>query len=191
MERELNASIQQQITKENPYQRINESSFQSKAAPHQPPPARKEPLQLFMIDALFRKWDQAAQPKDAKKIFSPSVADILEFLKLLKSAGDEFSGQRELIGIMAYGLRFAHQLDQRGYVFFVTASGFIGTGPADLDKDDTIVLLHGSNFPVAPRRTTNGHWNFVGFVYVRGIVNEELFDCFEDLDLKETKFVLE
>ncbi|KAJ5116150.1 hypothetical protein N7456_000498 [Penicillium angulare] len=189
MERELNDSIQRHITKENPYQRVNEASLQRKGAPYQPPIARKEPLRVFLVDSLFRKWDQTARPKTARKIFSPSVSGAFEFLKLKDDPN--FSGRREMTSLMAWGLRTLQQMNQLGNIFFVTSSGFIGLGPADLRMDDKIVLLYGSQFPAALRRTENGNWRFVGFVYVRGIMNEELFECFSDLELKESKFVLE
>ncbi|KAJ5719352.1 hypothetical protein N7493_007807 [Penicillium malachiteum] len=77
--------------------------------------------------------------------------------------------------------------------FFVTAAGFLGVGPADLKPDDKIVLFYGSRYPIALRRSLSqrSKWHFVGFVYVHGVMEGELWDCFPDMELTETEFWLE
>ncbi|KAL4889952.1 heterokaryon incompatibility protein-domain-containing protein [Aspergillus ambiguus] len=183
MEQEIYSSIQLLLSNGNPYRLI--SSSKGSNVQLDLSTAQKEwTIRLTMVGALFRQWDKSARPQNARPILEPSLSTILEiFREIDKSNSLEFL--RASI-FKAYLL-----FHPRGVTFFITAAGFIGLGPMDLEQDDVIALLYGGQFPVALRRTATGSWNFVGFLYVRGIMDGELLEYFPDIEMRETKFVLE
>ncbi|KAJ5252788.1 hypothetical protein N7489_003198 [Penicillium chrysogenum] len=181
-EREIHSSIRQRISNISPYYKVIDFSLTY--------PSTQElgTVRLSRIAALFRAWDKAARPRKARPISEPSLTTMPEIYRGFWSQ----LTQGEQVGHMRAGLfKFYMLLDTRGVSFFITAAGFVGLGPADLKPDDRIVLCYGSRFPVALRRSSNGNWQFVGFIYVRGIMDHELFDCFPNIMLKETRFILE
>lgn len=86
-------------------------------------------------------------------------------------------------------VRTFHGVQKRSVSQFLW-SGFVGLGPADLRPDDQSVLPYRSCFPKAIRRSSEtGNWQFQGFVYARGIMDDELRDCLRDIELNEREFV--
>ncbi|KAJ5578109.1 uncharacterized protein N7459_007073 [Penicillium hispanicum] len=191
MERDLCAAIQERVSKANPYQLLGPSKGK-----HTQPLLSRIPkdkiVRFTMINALFRAWDKAARPRNARPIFEPAIESLPEILqerKRFQQEPEDEEGPFEFVRIVLFKLLL--QMNPIGFKFFVTPAGFIGLGPPDLRPNDTIVLMYGSRFPVALRPAKNGRWNFVGFVYVRGVMEAELWDCFSDLELREMEFVLE
>ena len=181
-EREIHSSIQQQLSNGNPYHRIGPLARR----PVYPPSSstNKRTVRSVTTWALFRAWDKIARPPNARKISEVSMAALPKILLEAMNTKSMDSSRASLF-------RWYMMLDARGVSFFTTAGGFIGLAPSDLKPDDKIVLCYGSRFPIALRRSRGGNWLFVGFVYVRGIMDGELWDCFPGLELSERRFVLE
>lgn len=180
-EREIHSSIRQRVSSISPYYRVVDFSLTYSSTQD------LGTVRLSRIATLFRAWDKAARPRKARPISEPSLAAVPDIWRRFWSQVK----QGDMIGMRASLFKFYMLLDTRGVSFFITAAGFVGLGPADLKPDDRIVLCYGSRFPVALRRSSNGNWQFVGFIYVRGIMDHELFDCFPNIMLKETRFILE
>lgn len=155
-----------------------------------------------MINALFRQWDKFARPPNAKEIHGLSHRSFGKLAIQHYSSKSSFFNnpiQEPNNGkwidstvdlLHASILQMYLCMDSRGVSFFITAAGFVGLGPANMESNDSIVLPYGSRFPIVIRQSRK-NWLFVGFVYVRGIINKELWDCYSDLNLTETEFVLE
>ncbi|KAF2165349.1 hypothetical protein M409DRAFT_24198 [Zasmidium cellare ATCC 36951] len=60
-------------------------------------------------------------------------------------------------------------------VFFMTASGHMGTAPGGMERDDTVAILFGSVLPMVLREQKDGQWRLIGNAYVHGIMEGEYF----------------
>jgi hypothetical protein len=58
---------------------------------------------------------------------------------------------------------------------FITEKGYMGLGPSDAEKGDTVAVILGCNVPVIIREKES-KWNFVGESYVCGIMDGEIMD---------------
>ncbi|MCJ1464429.1 hypothetical protein MMC07_003042 [Pseudocyphellaria aurata] len=66
--------------------------------------------------------------------------------------------------------------DQR---FFITRNGRIGVGPRHLQETDLIVVFWGADMPCVLREKGGGHAQFLGPVYVHGVMDGEAFKHIE------------
>jgi hypothetical protein len=182
MKRELYDAIERKLST-NPYHVV--SSSRKKQHPTNMPSAIEQGLPFNMVNVYFRHFDKAVRPRNAKPIVEPSVKGLWD---LVRSMDDEKKWED---AIALNWIRLFFHVDHRGYSFFVTVSGFTGVGPKDLKAGGKIVLLYGSQYPVAIRRAKSGNWHFVGFLYVRGLMEGEIWDCFKDMEWEEREFVFE
>jgi hypothetical protein len=60
--------------------------------------------------------------------------------------------------------------------FFVSATRYIGLGPADTQDGDVICIVLGSEVPFLLRPADGGRYTFVGECYVHGCMDGEAFD---------------
>ncbi|KAF2684704.1 HET-domain-containing protein [Lentithecium fluviatile CBS 122367] len=63
---------------------------------------------------------------------------------------------------------------------FITSSGLLGLGPADMMSGDVVVVLFGGNVPFAIRKIEGGHvgdqWKLIGECYVDGAMGGEMVE---------------
>ncbi|KAG7285934.1 hypothetical protein NEMBOFW57_008230 [Staphylotrichum longicolle] len=59
--------------------------------------------------------------------------------------------------------------------FFITAKGYMGLGPADVQNGDSLCILYGSGKPFILRRAQRGQWRLQGDGFVYGIMKGQLF----------------
>lgn len=74
-------------------------------------------------------------------------------------------------------------------VVFATSHGFIGLAPSSVVVGDSIVLIHGSRYPLLLRRIGEAH-TFQGLAYVHGIMEGELVDAWSGCDIDEMDFII-
>lgn len=201
VERTFQSIFQQRASHCDPYRRVG--SLTQQISPQPGSDERRPAIRQCMINALFRQWDKCARPKDAKEIFGLNYPSLFKLVHQRYSEGnltpqqgggdrnDNESVDPHFDALHADLLKMYFETDSRDVSFFITAAGFIGLGSADLRQDDKIILPYGSRLPIAIRQLENGCWLFIGFLYVRGIMHEELWDCYPDIELAETRFVLE
>ncbi|KAK0101813.1 hypothetical protein ONS95_006963 [Cadophora gregata] len=72
---------------------------------------------------------------------------------------------------------------------FRTRKGYYGLGPAEIQRDDMVVVLFGGTTPYVLRPTDQGYW-FVGECYVHGLMNGEALAMMDRGELKEKTFVI-
>ncbi|KAJ4352232.1 uncharacterized protein N0V89_007579 [Didymosphaeria variabile] len=68
---------------------------------------------------------------------------------------------------------------------FNTTGGYLGLGPRDVQKGDSICVLHGSPFPMVLRQLGES-WEIVGEAYIHGLMDGEA----EALGLEKETFVI-
>ena len=185
---EIYATMQKRLSNGNPYHQVA-SSERKNLQVLLSSSSYQQTIQRGVIPALFKRWDHAARPKKAKRTCEFSLLLVKKRFSYDSAwLNDERGWDEYMRGAI---FKFYLEMDSTGMSFFVTTAGFFGLGPVDLKADDRIVLLYGSRYPIALRRSRNNNWLFVGFCYVRGIMDEELWDCFPEMHLREMKFVLE
>lgn len=59
---------------------------------------------------------------------------------------------------------------------FITSSGNLGLGPANMMRGDTVAILFGGNVPYILRPLEKHQWHFVGECYLDGYMNGEALD---------------
>lgn len=69
-------------------------------------------------------------------------------------------------------LEWSRQLNKEKFIFR-TSTGNVGSASTTINTSDEIWVLAGSNFPCLLRHMQNGHYEFIGEAYVRGIMNGE------------------
>ncbi len=82
--------------------------------------------------------------------------------------------------------------------FFVTESGHMGLGPADVQKGDALCILYGSGKPFILRPAQRDQWRLQGDGYVYGIMKGQLLhNCwrdssgeYRDVPRKDVEFML-
>jgi hypothetical protein len=62
-----------------------------------------------------------------------------------------------------------------GWRCFTTKSDEIGFGVGDLKEDDRVALISGLELPLVLRPTSDGNWKLIGYSYVHGIMDGELW----------------
>ncbi|KAM0549480.1 hypothetical protein ACHAPJ_009466 [Fusarium lateritium] len=195
-EKQMKSSLQERLSQGNPYSRISRgfgctSSMTPSTQDHWV-------VRISMIDYLWRRWDRSAKHRDAK---DPDGLELLATVRryyelrnqLLPGQtsydidGDELWEVHRHISLTSYFF----DLETCKLVYFITETGFVGVGPPGLRSDDKIVLFYGSRIPIALRQLENGNWSYIGFVYVHGIMFEELWKFFPSIELEESEFILE
>ncbi|KAH8746880.1 heterokaryon incompatibility protein-domain-containing protein [Hyaloscypha finlandica] len=64
-----------------------------------------------------------------------------------------------------------------GRAFFITSKGYIGIGPDDMAKGDTVAILYGARTPFILRNLKkSGKWKLLGDCYVHGIMSGEALE---------------
>ncbi|ORY09321.1 heterokaryon incompatibility protein-domain-containing protein, partial [Clohesyomyces aquaticus] len=81
-----------------------------------------------------------------------------------------------------YTLALAPLLHRR---LFITSSGHLGLGPANMMSGDTIVVLFGGRMLYVLRSFQDDQWKFIGECYVEGLMHGEALD--DDKVKKETE----
>lgn len=82
-------------------------------------------------------------------------------------------------------------IDRRApFALFATRNGFVGIARDNVRSDDTIALLHGCRYPAVLRPQPAAVFKFEGFVYVNGIMHNELQDETPDVEFYPMVFVL-
>lgn len=167
----------------------------SPSVPKSPRPIAVDHVKNSEILPLFKAWDRQARPQNARpfQVDSNNMAN--------KATGNETppSTASGFVGWLN-GLRHTSNLNLFlfGYLperfgepaLFVTQAGFVGAGPHDMQEGDHIVLPYGCRSPMMLRPNRNGTWRFMGLVYVRGIMDDELMDCFQEKRFEEEGYVL-
>lgn len=77
---------------------------------------------------------------------------------------------------------------QCGRRAFLTGTGFLGIGPAEIRPDDSICLLDGGQTPYAIRQTEDDMWKFIGECYIHGIMFGQTLDWPDEKRHPETDF---
>ena len=204
--KEVASVFEERIRTRNPYQQLAAHNRKS-CPPLLDQTKYSQKLKPGMDMQMYRRWDRYARSSRMDPVFEPSLATFLHeklpdwLCRLVLPEGSRWKYQEaenmeELVkqlteALGALMLRMYTYCDTRGSAFFITTAGFIGVGPAELETNDQIVLCHGSRFPIALQPLQNGKWQFVGFCYVRGIMDQELYNYFPDLELKEREYILE
>lgn len=67
---------------------------------------------------------------------------------------------------------------------FITSQGHLGLGPANMDTDDVVVVVYGSEVPLVLRPVGKGHYELIGEAYVDRIMDGEVLR----MHLPETTF---
>ncbi|KAF2159825.1 hypothetical protein M409DRAFT_29635 [Zasmidium cellare ATCC 36951] len=70
----------------------------------------------------------------------------------------------------------------------VTKCGFLCCGPVTAEEHDVVILPYGSRHPMLLRRQAEDTYTFQSFLYVFGIMEEELIKTCPDLELEEMEF---
>jgi hypothetical protein len=70
-------------------------------------------------------------------------------------------------------VEWSRQLNKESFIFR-TSAGNVGSASTTINTSDEVWVLAGSNFPCILRHLENGHYEFVGEAYVRGIMNGEV-----------------
>lgn len=188
-------SFQTRLARGSPYHQLMATDT-TNAIPHL---QHDRTIRMIMAFTIFRMWDKTARPGHAPKAFTPSAKMVAA--TVIPGRLSERSRRLRIENDLLHEMELEDKrtalfllfmcCDSRWVRFFITAAGFIGLGPEDLQSNDVITLCYGSRYPIALRPMENGNWQFVGFCYVRGIMDHELLVCFPEIDLKEVKFVLE
>ncbi|KAJ5766153.1 uncharacterized protein N7511_003769 [Penicillium nucicola] len=204
-DRDIMSCIKQKALFDNPYNQIGSVKRKNNYAMRLPP---QQSVRFPILAAHFRAWDKVHKPQNAnrKGSFLPSAGKDLikifvdDFFEDKKGSNAEEDVYESLMDpydsewfeyFCNVGFLLAFYFDSRGSTFFVTGAGFLGIGPADLRPDDKIVLPYGSRYPIALRHYRDSIWHLVGFIYVHGIMEEGLWNCFPDIELKQTEFWME
>lgn len=74
-----------------------------------------------------------------------------------------------------FGLHVGAIHSARNQSFFHTTCGRLGTGPAGIQEQDRIFLIHGSSQPLVLREV-NGEWTNVGACYVKGFADDDALE---------------
>lgn len=152
-------------------------------------------IRTTLTDAMFRLWDKGARPEGARRIDDFDLSTIFSAMKIeFEHRNDQDNADaiinRRWKSSRGTIFKWSLQCDTAGHVFFQTRSGFVGLAPKGLRAIDEIILPYGSQFPIAIRQSGKGFWSFVGFLYVRGIMDGELWDCFPEMKLQERTYTL-
>lgn len=197
IEKRIMSTMETRLAQGSPYVKVQQQqpvhADPPLLLPHSTSPHK---IRFFVLGAMFRRWDKQARPRGARPILEASVPELIKLALQTKwsewtGAAEPFDGMEPMEAFRVALFKLYLQMGTRGLTFFITASTFIGLGPPDLRSDDRIVLLYGSRYPIALRRSPDGHgWLFVGFCYVRSIMDHELSECFPRFDLDEKVFHL-
>jgi hypothetical protein len=64
--------------------------------------------------------------------------------------------------------------------FFITSKGHLGSGPADMSKDDKVCILFGAKTPIILRKESSGpRYQLIGHAYVHGIMHGEALSAMQ------------
>lgn len=146
--------------------------------------------------SAIKTWTQAAALflYDAVQLISVSTFHAL--LDIRHRLRQRFTGVRfhavdrpdliERIGMAPdlAGLRmmneYADSLTRMvGQKLYLTETGYVGTGPCDMELGDVVVVLFGMTCPVVLRKNEHGTWVYVGEAYCYGVMNGEMLDADE------------
>lgn len=86
---------------------------------------------------------------------------------------------------------FHSQIDLgcRSKTFFVTRTGYMGTGPASIREGDEVVIVSGLQTPLAMRKAEEGQcYRLMGPAFVQGMMGGELWEMIRD-NLEELTIV--
>ncbi|KAF2168145.1 hypothetical protein M409DRAFT_21590 [Zasmidium cellare ATCC 36951] len=151
------------------------------------------PISTGAVLALFKEWDRLIRPWNAKSLRESAPG---AFKRLEKIENDNDSSLADFIGEILRSFRamlFASMHLTECFkeaAFFITKAGFLGVGPPDIVNDDEVVLPFGSRYPMIVRRNGANAWHFMGLVYVRGIMDDELVDCCQRTMFEEKMYTL-
>jgi hypothetical protein len=99
----------------------------------------------------------------------PHLPAPVRFLPLIESTADILLYQcKDPKDLIQWG-RYLHKKKS----LFSTSTGKLGVASTASRIDDEIWIVAGSKFPAILRQMQNGHYEFVGEAYVRGIMNGE------------------
>lgn len=76
-----------------------------------------------------------------------------------------------------------------GRAFFVSANGFIGWGPQELQEGDSILLLFGGRSPYIARKLEDGRYNFIGICYILGVMHGEALEEYPENKVNDFVFI--
>ena len=97
------------------------------------------------------------------------------------------SGAQDMV--RAFLLHRDHLHTEQPLELFATSGGMLGIATHPVAESDVIVLLKGCRLPVV-LHSTGDAWAFKGVCMVYGIMQAELLQIWDELDLREERFVL-
>ena len=64
--------------------------------------------------------------------------------------------------------------------FFITSKGHLGSGPAEMRKDDKVCILFGAKAPTILRKESSApRYQLIGHAYVHGIMHGEALSAMQ------------
>ena len=166
------------------YQRIGTSPSASCEMEQVP----RQPISHGAVPALYKEWDRLARPHNAATLHESITGAVWDFDGAPSSSAEMFELIRRSRAMHFGSLHVGQFFNEAA--FFITKAGFIGVGPPDIGKDDEVVLPYGSRYPMIVRRNEDNDWKFMGLVYIRGIMDDELTDCFPAMRFEEKRYRL-
>ncbi|KAK4505625.1 hypothetical protein PRZ48_003588 [Zasmidium cellare] len=100
--------------------------------------------------------------------------DTAQDESLLAPDSDELSWPRDQHEVFCRMNKPAIEKACRNRRFFVTKSGYMGTGPKTMRTGNKLVLLYGGKWPFLLYPTTGDYYYFVGPCYAHGIMHGEV-----------------
>ena len=149
----------------------------------------REALWRIPIRDYELKTNEQHNVQRATQISFNRYTECLPLLKAVENYVDEGSNaSRDLSSHPIMTARETYSPDSLLYLLlmglgrptkpFITRTGYIGLGPADLQVDDVICIFFGSNFPHVLRKRKNDQagFTFVGEAFVYGLMDGEVLN---------------
>ncbi|KAI8648186.1 HET domain-containing protein [Fusarium keratoplasticum] len=132
---------------------------------------------------------QGEHPNPSSAI-GPQRLDDLEKQELIRL--DTSEGLENLLNTWAACIQIEYRqlrlIEQFNRRFFITATGYFGLGPTELEPDDAICILLGGGVAYALRENGDS-WRYIGECYVHGIMDGEIIQAMTVKSFREFRIV--